>query len=127
MQIGELAELTGMSVPTLRHYDEVDLVSPSRRSRGGFRLYSEDDVRRLMVVRRMKPLGYGVDEMRALLVLLDRLPEAEGDERLELVHELERMTVAARDRRAALATKLGMADEFLDILRSHLPVDPPPA
>ena len=44
MQIGEVAERTGLSLRTLRHYDEIGLLRPAGRSDGGFRLYTADDV-----------------------------------------------------------------------------------
>jgi MerR family transcriptional regulator, copper efflux regulator len=67
LQIGIVAERTGLSIRTLRHYDEVGLVTPSARSGGGFRLYTEHDVDRLRAIRRMKPLGFTLDEMKQLL------------------------------------------------------------
>ena len=81
MQIGELAERTEMSLRTIRHYDEVGLLTPSGRSEGGFRLYTHDDYLRLMVIRRMKPLGFSLDEMAELLRVVDALDGAgAGDE-----------------------------------------------
>ena len=56
-KIGEVVDQTGLSIPTLRYYDNVGLITPSGRSPGGFRLYSEADVRRVLLVRRMKPLS----------------------------------------------------------------------
>ncbi|MGD9516681.1 MerR family transcriptional regulator, partial [Mycolicibacterium sp.] len=73
LQIGEVAARTELSVKTIRHYDEVGLVTPSSRSGGGFRLYTDDDVSRLIAIRRMKPLGFTLDEMRGLLDALDTL------------------------------------------------------
>ena len=70
-QIGEVAARTELSIKTIRHYDEVGLVVPSARSAGGFRLYTADDVDRLLAIRRMKPLGFTLDEMRQLLEALD--------------------------------------------------------
>ena len=64
MQIGQVAERTELSIKTIRHYDEVGLVTPSERSAGGFRLYTEADVQRLLVIRRMKPLGFSLEEMK---------------------------------------------------------------
>ena len=64
MQIGEVAERTELSIKTIRHYDEVGLVTPSARSAGGFHFYTDADVQRLLVIRRMKPLGFTLDEMR---------------------------------------------------------------
>lgn len=68
LQIGTVAEQTGLSVRTLRHYEDVGLVRPSARSAGGFRLYTADDVARLLLIRRMKPLGFTLEEMGRLLV-----------------------------------------------------------
>lgn len=66
-QIGAVAERTGLSHATLRHWDEIHLVSPSGRTVGGFRLYSEADIQRILVIRRMKPIGFTLDEMQQLL------------------------------------------------------------
>ena len=85
MQIGELAERTGLSVRTLRHYDEIGLLRPSARTDGGFRLYTADDESRLLLIRRMKPLGYSLEQMgEATLTvyreLLDgRAPDADDE------------------------------------------------
>lgn len=72
LQIGKVAERTGLSVRTIRWYEETGLVVPSLRTEGGFRLYSEDDVTRLLAVKRMKPLGLSLEEMADFLVLLER-------------------------------------------------------
>ncbi len=79
MQIGQVAERTELSIKTIRHYDEVGLVTPSERTAGGFRLYTEADVQRLLVIRRMKPLGFSLEEMKQLLNSLAVL----GDEALD--------------------------------------------
>ncbi len=81
MRIGEVAELTSLSFRTLRHYDEIGLVTPSARTEGGFRLYTESDVARLMVVRRMKPLGYSLEEMSEVLAVVAGIRAAGGDAR----------------------------------------------
>ncbi|MFI5681510.1 MerR family transcriptional regulator [Streptomyces cellulosae] len=73
MQIGEVAARTELSLRTIRHYVETGLVIPSARSQGGFRLYTETDVARLMVIRRVKPLGFTLEQMRDLLDATDRL------------------------------------------------------
>lgn len=68
-QIGTVAERVGLSLPTIRHYDEVGLVVPTGRSAGGFRLYTDADVERLAQVKVMKPLKFSLDETRELLEL----------------------------------------------------------
>ena len=77
IQIGEVAERTGLSLRTIRYYGEVGLVEPSARSRGGFRLYTETDVERLTLIKRRKPLGFGLEETREPLEGLDRSDSAE--------------------------------------------------
>ncbi|MGN6250770.1 MAG: MerR family transcriptional regulator [Marmoricola sp.] len=111
VQIGEVAELTGLSLRTLRHYDEIGLCSPSSRSDGGFRLYSADDVERLLVIRRMKPLGYSLDDMHRVMDLL-RSGDVDAATWQALLDE-------ATERRESLAQKLAMADEFLALLRTQ--------
>ena len=56
LQIGEVAERVGLSLRSVRYYEEIGLVEPSDRTEGGFRLYSEEDVRRLLLVKRIKSL-----------------------------------------------------------------------
>ena len=65
--VGELAKLTGITVRTLHHYDEIGLVQPSDRTRAGYRLYGDDDVLRLQQVLVYKELGLPLDEIAAVL------------------------------------------------------------
>ena len=127
MQIGEVAARTELSLRTIRHYEETGLVIPSARSQGGFRLYTESDVARLMVIRRMKPLNFTLDEMRALLDATDRLdsgeelPPGEHEQLLERIRGFER---AAQQRVADLRTQLARAEEFATTLAERLTKTP---
>src|ERR671916_311780 len=56
LQIGEVAERTGVTQRTLRFYEERGLLKPPSRMDGGFRLYSEDDVQRVEQIRRLQNL-----------------------------------------------------------------------
>jgi DNA-binding transcriptional MerR regulator len=56
IQIGEVAERTGVTQRTLRFYEEKGLLKPPSRLEGGFRLYSEDDVERVERIKRMQSL-----------------------------------------------------------------------
>ncbi|TDQ53128.1 MerR family transcriptional regulator [Actinorugispora endophytica] len=121
MQIGEVAERTGLSLRTIRYYGEVALVEPSARSRGGFRLYTESDVERLLLIKRMKPLEFSLEETRDLLGALDRLeaPETPRHERDGLLARLDMFEAAIEARCAALRKQLDMAAEFADRLREQ--------
>jgi DNA-binding transcriptional MerR regulator len=133
MQIGEVAQRTELSLRTLRHYDEVGLLQPSGRSDGGFRLYTEEDVDKLLVIRRMKPLGFTLEEMVGVMRHIETLLDADSadsaggsaasgrdgrteDARRQLAETLDE----AYERRAKLRRQLAMADEFIGLLITQL-------
>ncbi|WP_431954251.1 MerR family transcriptional regulator [Actinacidiphila sp. bgisy167] len=123
MQIGEVAARTELSLRTIRHYEETGLVVPSARSRGGFRLYTEADVARLMVIRRMKPLGFTLDQMRDLLQAIDRLDAADppgGEEREALLDRVRAYEQEAVRKIAELRVQLSRAEDFASTLRARL-------
>lgn len=109
MHIGEVAERTGLSLRTIRHYDEVGLLPPSGRTEGGFRLYTEPDVERLQHIRRIAPLGFTLEETTDILRLLN------GE-----VSEVPREDYLARAKQARdkLARKLRQSDELIADLES---------
>jgi len=126
MQIGEVAERTGLSLRTIRYYEEVGLVRPSSRSRGGFRLYSEADVDRLRLVKQMKPLEFTLEQMSEVLSALDRLGSPESAARLpaaERARLRERLRVyhdAAESRRRVLLEQLHGVERFAAELRTMI-------
>ncbi|AGP30057.1 MerR family transcriptional regulator [Corynebacterium terpenotabidum] len=67
MRIGEVSQLSGVSVRMLRHYDRTGLVVPSARTSAAYRDYSTDDLRRLMQVEALRSLGLGLAETRRAL------------------------------------------------------------
>lgn len=130
MQIGEIAQRTELSLRTLRHYDEVGLLRPSGRSEGGFRLYTEEDLAKLLVIRRMKPLGFTLEEMVQVMRHIEVLRSAQDGPQGSEVTGSEDATEArehlgatlneAYARRDKLRNQLGMADEFIGLLSSQL-------
>ena len=117
-QIGRVAEELGLSIRTLRHWDEVGLVTPSVRSAGGYRLYTAGDVDRLRTIRRMKPLGFTLEEMGRLLASLDVLDGAGASE--EDTRAAGAFVAAcharAQETCRTLARQLSRAEEFRDLL-----------
>ena len=119
MQIGEAADKVGLSIRTIRHYEEAGLIVPSARSDGGFRLYTEPDIDRLRVVKRMKPPGFTLDEMRDLLQTLDDLTAGAGD-RDALPKRLAGYHDAAQTRVQQLRDQLATAEGFAQQIRHRL-------
>jgi MerR family copper efflux transcriptional regulator len=120
MQIGEVAAQTGLSLRTIRYYEEMGLVVPSARSTGGFRLYTDTDVARLQVVKRMKPLDFSLGEMKDLMSTIDALVDAQGARRAELVGKLEMYHEAAQARVAAVREQLSVAEGFASDLHAEI-------
>ncbi|SCE33015.1 DNA-binding transcriptional regulator, MerR family [Streptomyces sp. Termitarium-T10T-6] len=126
MQIGEVAARTELSLRTIRHYEETGLVTPSARSQGGFRLYTETDVARLMVIRRMKPLGFTLDQMRDLLDATDRLDADAAlgaEDRAALLERVRAYQREAADQVEKLRVQLSRAEDFEGTLRARLEQD----
>lgn len=78
LYIGEVAERVGLSLRTVRYYEEQGLVVPEARTEGGFRLYTERQIDRLFLVKKMKPLGFSLDEMRAMFDAREALKDPDG-------------------------------------------------
>jgi len=69
LKIGELAELTGTSVPTIRYYEQIGLLRRVPRQAGGQRVYSRDDVERLTFIRRCREFDFSIEQVRALVAI----------------------------------------------------------
>ena len=122
IQIGEVAARTELSLRSLRHWEEVGLLLPSGRSDGGFRLYTEDDVEKILVIRRMKPLGFSIEEMKTVMGDLEILRAAStgAEARTDARTRLDAIQQDAVQRRHTLVRQVEMADEFLDLIGERL-------
>ncbi len=70
-KIGELARYTDTSPPTSRYYEEIDLLPAPARCSGGQRRYGEEDRRRLTFIRQCRAFGFSIEQVRALLILIE--------------------------------------------------------
>ncbi|WP_224249913.1 MerR family transcriptional regulator [Hyalangium gracile] len=67
LTVSQVARLAGVSVRTLHHYDEIDLLRPTGRSEAGYRLYEQTDLQRLQQVLFFKELGFPLEEITRIL------------------------------------------------------------
>jgi MerR family transcriptional regulator, mercuric resistance operon regulatory protein len=67
--IGELSRLTGVNIETIRYYEKIKMLRPPPRTEGGRRVYGPAETRVLAFIRRGRELGFGLDDIRALLAL----------------------------------------------------------
>jgi MerR family transcriptional regulator, copper efflux regulator len=106
MQIGEAAQLSGVSAKMIRHYEAIGLIPSASRRTSNYRDYGHHDLHRLAFIRRARDLGFSIPEIRDLLRLwgdrsrssadVKRLTEAhilELDARIETLSEM-RLTLA---------------------------------
>ncbi|WP_202077930.1 MerR family transcriptional regulator [Caldalkalibacillus salinus] len=102
-KVGELAELTGLSIRTLRYYDQIGLLTPSGHTEAGHRLYNEKDIARLQQIQALKELGLTlgkvklillneqIDPLEVVLMQMERI-KANLDKQQRLLKELENVS-----------------------------------
>jgi DNA-binding transcriptional MerR regulator len=66
IQIGKVAERTGLSIDTIRFYQKIGLVKQAARSEGGFRLFTDADMKDLAFIKRAQELGFSLNEVKQL-------------------------------------------------------------
>ena len=70
--IGAMSRETGVNIETIRYYERIELMPKPDRTTGGNRQYTHDHLKRLSFVKRSRELGFSVDEIRALLKMVDQ-------------------------------------------------------
>ncbi len=103
-RIKEFADLTGVTVRALHHYDRIGLVRPRRRARNGYRVYAERDILRLQQVVTLKFMGFRLEEIRRILARPRYVVSRSLAVQVEAVdREIERLTRASRALRETAA------------------------
>src|SRR5690625_535299 len=105
LTVGQVAEQYGVTVRTLHHYDEIGLLSPSERSRAGYRLYTEADLARLQNVVVYRRLGFPLEDIAALI---------DGASPVSLADHLRRQRAAVMSRLEELGELVTAIDRALE-------------
>ena len=139
LQIGEVAERTGVTQRTLRFYEEKGLLKPPSRLDGGFRLYSEDDIERVEQIKRLQSLlGFSLSEIKDMVeaeevksqIKATYRKDAEISERRAKIVRAKEVTVgqvtvidqklaALHDMKSNLEAKLAQYDTWLQHLEEQ--------
>lgn len=90
LTIGPLSKRSGVNVETIRYYERIGLIPPAVRSEGRTRHYGDDDVKRLVFIRRSREIGFSLDDIRNLLKLAERGHSC-GDVRQMALAHVERI------------------------------------
>ncbi len=70
--IGQIAKQIGVNPKTIRYYEEINLLSKSKRGENNYRVYSQDAVKRLSFIKKAQSLGFTLREIKEVLALRDR-------------------------------------------------------
>lgn len=89
--VKEVAELTGISIRTLRYYDEIGLLKPTQVTEAGYRLYDEKALAKLQEILFFKELGVSLAEIRSML-------EAPGYDREQMLLTQKQLLEQKRNR-----------------------------
>jgi DNA-binding transcriptional MerR regulator len=120
LQIGDVAERVGLSLRTVRYYEEVGVLTPPTRTSGGFRLYGDDHIAQLLTIKQMKPLDFSIEEMRELLQARADLEGSTGARKRAAARQtLERFAELAADRCTDLRKRLRSAESFAREIRDE--------
>ena len=99
LKIGDIAKFTGTTLRTIRYYDEMGIVSPKVRTKGGFRLYSEVEVQMVQLIRNLQLLDFPLSEIKNMF---DRRRDAAtGDEAAPRILEVLRRQLEETESRIA--------------------------
>ncbi|MEL7279810.1 MAG: Cu(I)-responsive transcriptional regulator [Pseudomonadota bacterium] len=78
MNIGEIADQTGLPAKTIRYYEEIGLIQPGRDS-NGYRVFAQNDAHKLAFLGRARALGFSIEECRKLMALYEDKARASSD------------------------------------------------
>ena len=126
LQIGEVAERTGVTQRTLRFYEEKGLLKPPSRMDGGFRLYSEEDVHRVEQIRRLQNLlGVTLAEIKEMVDAEEILHELKAQYRPEAaipekMRQLQKATEVVERQYAIVSQKAEQMSEMKSQLEERL-------
>lgn len=115
LKIGEIASASGLSVKTIRYYEDIGLLAPTvLRAESGYRLFEPEVLERLAFIKRVQALGLSLNDVKDILQVHDRgvLPCGEVKQHLEAkIQEIIEKIQALQDQRSQLETILATWNE----------------
>ncbi|UYV36449.1 Cu(I)-responsive transcriptional regulator [Rhodobacteraceae bacterium D3-12] len=107
MNIGDVAEASGLPAKTIRYYEDIGLVTPQRAA-NGYRRFRDSDLHKLRFLGRARGLGFSIEDCRALLALYEDNGRASAD-----------VKAIARDHLGVIEVKIAELRQMQETL-SHL-------
>ena len=119
-RIGELARRAGKTVRTIHFYEELELLHPTARSKGGFRMYNDSALDRIHWIEKLQELGFSLTDIREFL--LGYRSQSTGPESMDILRTfyIEKLseTQSAIERLLSLQHELKASLAYLDVCQS---------
>lgn len=114
LTVGNLAERSGVSPRTIKHWEDKGIIEPDMRTEGGFRLYSGSYVVLCQLIRDLQLFGYTLEEIKAISDDVRTLLEIEADPAAFPAPEVEKRLAALNEAIEALFAKMKLLEEGID-------------
>lgn len=96
-KVGEIAKKVGVNVETLRYYEKIALMPEPKRKESRYRIYDENDLKRLLFIKKAKELGFTLKEIKELLELKIESTATCGDVKHLAEHKIKHVDEKIRD------------------------------
>lgn len=110
MNISEVAKLTGLTAKTIRFYEGKGLITEPNRGDNGYRLYSNKHVDELVLIRRSRLVGFGLEECQELLMLAQDPNRRSADVKSKTLGKVAEIDIKIQELTAMKQTLLALAE-----------------
>ncbi|GAA6162224.1 MULTISPECIES: Cu(I)-responsive transcriptional regulator [Ruegeria] len=121
MNIGDVAERSGLPAKTIRYYEDIGFIKP-RRSLNGYRHFDEKELHKLAFIGRARSLGFTIEDCRSLLALYEDKERASADVKDIAKQNLKEIDAKIADLKAMHATLSHLIDECAGDHRPDCPI-----
>ncbi|WP_170341589.1 Cu(I)-responsive transcriptional regulator [Ruegeria arenilitoris] len=121
MNIGDVAERSGLPAKTIRYYEDIGFIKP-RRSTNGYRHFDEKELHKLAFIGRARSLGFTIEDCRSLLALYEDKHRASADVKRIAKQNLEEIDAKIEDLKAMRETLSHLIQECAGDDRPDCPI-----
>lgn len=121
MNIGEVAQQSGLPAKTIRYYEDIGLITPPRDG-NGYRAFKETDLHKLVFLARSRALGFSIEDCRALLALWEDTSRASSDVRRIAKDHLAEIDCKIADLQAMRSTLSALVRDCAGDARPDCPI-----
>ncbi|HEU0071589.1 MAG TPA: Cu(I)-responsive transcriptional regulator [Alphaproteobacteria bacterium] len=97
MNIGQASAASGVSAKMIRHYESIGLLQAPLRGENGYRVYGDDDLKRLAFIRHARDVGFALTQIKSLLQLWRDRHRASADVKRIAVDQIEMLKARKRE------------------------------